>query len=285
MVSRTIRSRQNRRVKDMRALLRSKGGRSSDALAVLEGPHLVGEAIAAGLELEELLVTPDFLAREEGRRLLAGSSREATVVAPELLRDLTDADAPQGVLAAARLPRGGVTALPRRAGTYLFLDRVQDPGNLGALARVAEATGVVGLACSPGCAHPNHPRALRGSAGSLLRLPVAWGTTAREVAGHLEAAHPRWIALVAHGGDDLYEVDDLDGSLVLALGAEGGGLSAETETLSALRVRIPLTPPVESLNVATAGAVVLFELRRRALAARELGGQPAWAALSGSRPG
>ena len=248
----------------MRALRRSK-----DELAVLEGPHLVGEAIAAGIELEELLVTPDFAAGEEGRRLLAAARREAAEVAPEVLRELADADAPQGVLAAARLPRRGVEGLPRRRGAaYLFLDGVQDPGNLGAIARVAEAAGAAGLACGPGCAHPNHPRALRGSAGSLLRLPVAWGGVAAELAGHLEPVGGRWIALVAHGGESLYEAAGaLDGTLVLALGAEGAGLSPETEALAERRLRIPLAGAVESLTVATAAAVVLFELRRRALAA------------------
>ena len=248
----------------MRALRRSK-----DELAVLEGPHLVGDAIAAGIELEELFVTPDFAAGEEGRRLLAGSSREAAQVAPEVLRELADADAPQGVLAAARLPRRGIEALPRRRGAaYLFLDGVQDPGNLGAIARVAEAAGAAGLVCGPGCAHPNHPRALRGSAGSLLRLPVAWGGAAGELARHLEPVGGRWIALVAHGGESLYEAAGaLDGTLVLALGAEGMGLSPETEALAERRLRIPLAGAVESLNVATAAAVVLFELRRRALAA------------------
>jgi TrmH family RNA methyltransferase len=258
-----IRSRQNRRLKDMRALRRSK-----DELAVLEGPHLVGEAMAAGLELEELLVTPEFAAGEEGRRLLGGARRAAAEVAPELLRELADADAPQGVIATARLPRRGIAALPRqRGGAYLFLDGVQDPGNLGALARVAEAAGAVGLACGPGCAHPNHPRALRGSAGSLLRLPVASEVAPGELARHLEPVGARWIALVAHGGSDLYEATAaVDGTLVLALGAEGPGLSPEAAALAERRLHIPLVPPVESLNVATAAAVVLFELRRRARA-------------------
>ena len=248
----------------MRALRRSKG-----ELAVLEGPHLVSEAIAAGIELEELLVTPDFAAGKEGRRLLAGAGREAVEVAPDLLRGLADADAPQGIVASALLPRRGIEALPiRRGAAYLYLDGVQDPGNLGALARVAEAAGVAGLACSPGCVHPNHPRALRGSAGSLLRLPVAWAVAPGEVGRHLEPVGGRWTALVAHGGESLYEAGGaLDGTLVLALGAEGAGLSAAAEALAERRLRIPLAAPVESLNVATAAAVVLFELRRRAMAA------------------
>ena len=150
-----------------------------------------------------------------------------------------DADTPQGALAVADLPRGGVTALPHRpGGVYLFLDGIQDPGNLGAIARAAEAAGAAGLACGPGTAHPNHPRALRASAGSLLRLPVAVDVAARELADYLAPLQARWAALVAHGGRDLY-AEPLAGTVVLALGAEGPGLSAETERLADLHLRIP----------------------------------------------
>ena len=99
---------------------------------------------------------------------------------------------------------------------------MQDPGNLGALARVAEAAGAAGLALSPGCAHPNHPRALRASAGSLLRLPVAVGAEPDALDAHLASARPRWTALVPRDGEDLYRAR-LDGTLILAVGAEGPG--------------------------------------------------------------
>jgi TrmH family RNA methyltransferase len=165
----------------------------------------------------------------------------------------------------AQLARGDATSLPRRAGgVYLFLDGVQDPGNLGAIARVAEAAGAAGLACGPGTAHPNHPRALRASAGSLLRLPVAVGVEPAALAAHLSPLGPRWAALVAHGGRELY-AEPVAGTLVLALGGEGAGLSPAARRLADLELRIPLEGPVESLNVATAAAVVLFELRRRGL--------------------
>src|SRR5258706_8099926 len=154
-----ITSRQNQRVKDIRRLRRSKGDR-----ALLEGPHLVAEALAAGLRLEEILGTPDFLASAGGRRLSRGWTVEPLEVDPELLAELTDADSPRGVLAVAHVPRAGIESLPAVSGRpYLYLDGLQDPGNLGALARVAEAAGATGLALSPGCVHPNHPRALRAS--------------------------------------------------------------------------------------------------------------------------
>jgi len=253
-----ISSRQNQRLKDIRRLGRSKGEH-----ALLEGTHLVAEALAAGLALQTVLATPPYLASPEGAALARRLPQPPLEVAPELLDGLTDADAPRGVLAVARLPRGGVAALPVREGApYLYLDGLQDPGNLGALARVAEAAGAAGLLLSPGTAHPNHPRALRASAGSLLRLPVALDAEPAAVDLHLASLRPRWAALVPRDGVDLWAAP-LDGTLVLAVGAEGPGLSAALRERAAVRLTISMEPPVESLNATVAAALVLFEARRR----------------------
>lgn len=257
-----IGSRQNKKLKDIRRLRRSKGDH-----ALLEGPHLVAEALAAGLPLETVLATPGLLASAEGRELLARHPEIVPLeVAAELLDELTDADSPRGLLAVARLPRPGVDALPvRPGGLYLYLEGLQDPGNLGALARVAEAAGAVGMALAPGTVHPNHPRALRGSAGSLLRIPVATGVDAGALARHLAPAAPRWAALVPRGGVGLYDLPEqaVTGALVLLVGAEGPGLSPTLAARADLGLTIPMAPPVESLNATVAAALVLFEVRRR----------------------
>ncbi|HEX7182099.1 MAG TPA: RNA methyltransferase [Thermoanaerobaculia bacterium] len=256
-----ITSRQNQRLKDIRRLRRSKGDH-----ALLEGTHLVSEAISGGLALETVLVTPEYLASAEGLHLARSLPVEPLEVAAGVLEDLTDADSPRGVLAVARLPRSGVEALPVRAGRlYLYLDGLQDPGNLGALARVAEAAGAAGLALSPGTAHPNHPRALRASAGSLLRLPLGVGADPDALDRRLARLHPRWAALVPRDGEGLWEAG-LEGTLVLAVGAEGPGLSPALLERAGLRLTIPIEPPVESLNATVAAALVLFEARRRRLA-------------------
>lgn len=234
---------------------------------MLEGPHLLAEALASGVSLEEVLVTPDFLASPAGQdllpRLLDGLPHPPLEVAPFIVASLADSDSPRGALSVATLPRGGVETLPHRAdAVYLFLDGLQDPGNLGALARTAEAAGAAGLALSPGTVHPNHPRALRASAGSLLRLPTAREVTADALERHLAPLSPAWIALAPRGGQDLYN-DPPGGTRILALGAEGPGLSDEVAGRARVRLTVPVEPPVESLNATVAAAVVLFELRRR----------------------
>ncbi len=250
-----IESRQNRRVKDIRRLRRRKG----DHL-LLEGPHLLAEALAAGIELEQVLATPDFLTRAD-RSLLAALDQAPIEIAPAILDDLTDADSSRGVLALARLGRGGAESLPVvKDGIYLFLAGLQDPGNLGAIVRAAEATAVSGIALAPHSIHPNHPRALRASAGSLLRLPVAIEVTPESLSEHLAGLRPEWVALAADEGSDLY-ADTPTPPLVLVIGAERG-LPASVAARCERRLRIPLAEPVDSLNTAVAAAVTLFEIRR-----------------------
>ena len=254
-----ISSRSNSRLKAIRRLRRSKGPQ-----ALLEGPKLLAEALDCGTAIELVLATTAFLAGSPLAARLERAAIPVLEVTDEVIASLADADGPQGVLSVAHLPRGGAEVLraTRAGGIYLYLDHLQDPGNLGAIARVAEACGAEGLALSPGCVHPNHPRALRASAGSLLRLPVALDVEVADIVEALLPVAPRWLALVPRQGTDLYE-SSLEGPLVLALGAEGSGLSREVLEQTALGLTIPVAEPVESLNVAVAAAVVLFELARR----------------------
>ncbi len=254
-----IASRNNETLKAIRRLRRRQGEE-----AVLDGPHLLAAALDAGLSLQSVLVSPAFRADPARAALLARLSRPPLEVEAELLASVADADSPRGCLAVVRLPRGGAATLPTPVqGIHLYLDGVQDPGNLGALARVAEALGARSLVLAPGCAHPNHPRALRGSAGSLLRLPVAVSTTPDQFDAQCgQTRRPLWIALAAHGGQSAPELPD-GRPVVLAAGAEGPGLSAAVMARADAIWTLPLAAPVESLNVAVATAIALWELNRR----------------------
>jgi len=252
-----IRSRQNQIIKNIRGLRRRQG----DHL-LLEGPRLLAEARRAGISLDLVLMSPSFAERNRETASSRDPASEPILVEESLLASLCDADSPQGVLALAHRPRPGAEGLPARAGAiYLYLDGVQEPGNLGAIARVAEAFGAAGMALAPGCAHPNHPRALRASAGSLLRLPVAVAAPVAEVDGHLGDLAPIWIGLVARAGASPTPTE-VAGSIVLVLGSEGAGISRAVAERLDRTWTIPLAAPVESLNVAVAAGVALFDLQR-----------------------
>jgi len=189
----------------------------------------VDAALAAGIEPVELL-------------------RAGENVLPELLAEIaTLGHAPRvvGVFRREDLPRGG-------RAVALALWRVGDPGNVGTLLRAADAFGAA-VALSEGCADPLGPRALRASAGAVFRVPlVAWEDTPRP-----------WLALVAHGGTPLPEAP-LAPPLTFLLGAEREGLPTHLVTKCHMAITVPLPGKAESLNVAAAGAIALYELSRRA---------------------
>jgi TrmH family RNA methyltransferase len=270
-----IRSRSNPQVRTIRQLRSSRGRRNADLL-LLEGPHLATAAAEAGLPLRCLLVTPDFRAQhgELVDHIEHESGTRAAAIDPERLREQADADAPQGIAALAEPPPTWKTAqatapLPG-PGLHLYTDGIQDPGNLGAMARSAEAAVAVSLLLSPGTARPDHPRALRASAGSLLRIPL-W----TDVGVDRLPPDVRLLALTPHPPDrnstpalrffsDGLLPSDLSPTvpIVLAVGSESRGLSPPLLARADLLLSIPVAPAVESLNVTVAASLALFELRR-----------------------
>ena len=224
-----ITSASNPTLKLVRKLLAQKRKREEHGLFVVEGEDLVDAATAAGLEPVELLV--------------AGETVE-----PELLSGLTTLAHPARVVGLYRtsdLPRE-----PREATLALW--RVADPGNVGTLLRTADAFGAA-VALSAGCADPLAPKALRASVGAIFRVPlVGWD----------EAPGER-VALIARGGTPLAAVP-LAGPVTFLLGSEREGLPEDMVAQSNHLVTITLPGAAESLNVAAAGAIALYERSRRA---------------------
>jgi TrmH family RNA methyltransferase len=197
---------------------------------VCEGEDLVEAAAAGGIEPVELLV--------------AGENVQA-----ELLATVSDLPHPARVIAIYRAADLVRASRP----VTLALWRVGDPGNVGTLIRTADAFGA-GVVLSRGCADPLGPKALRASAGAVFRVPLlAWD----------EAPEPR-VALVAHGGSAIAETELPAPPLTILLGSEREGLPDDLVT-DCYKVTIPFPGEAESLNVASAGAIALYEIARRGL--------------------
>ena len=224
-----ITSRQNAMLKLVRKLAERRW-RDKLGLFAVEGEDLVEAARAAAIEPVELLV--------------AGENVE-----PALLAEVSSAAHPPRVIGVFR--RADLLVGPTQ-DTGLALWRVGDPGNVGALLRAADALGPAFVALSEGCADPTGPKALRASAGAIYRVP----TCAFE-----ESPRP-WVALVPRGGAPLAELGP-DGRATFVLGAEREGLPGEVLAECDERATIPLSPTAESLNVAMAGTIALYEASRR----------------------
>ena len=208
---------------------------------------MLSEAKAAGLRFE-------LIAVREGDRLPFHTDDRVTL-SPAAFRAATQTVTPQGAIAIARVdeasPSEAIEAAHRAGWPLIVLDRVQDPGNVGAIARTAAAAGAPVLAVLPGTADPYGPKAVRASAGNVFRLKVArvqWKDLA-ELDGYGAAAT---------GGAPLTEAP-IESAGMIVLGSEAHGLSRKDLKL----VTVPLTEGVESLNVAAAAALILFEIRRK----------------------
>lgn len=250
-----IDSAKNPRVLDARRAL-ERGER-----VPLEGERTLREALDAGLAVEEVFAaagTDPLLLAEALRR--GASVHEVTARVLERLSDLASA---RGLVGLALAPSRTPDAVePGPDGIVLLLDGVQDPANVGALLRSAEAFGAAGALLLSGCASPFSARALRASAGSALRLPVAAGVGASEAVTWARRRGALLAGADAHGGE-LPDPAKLRRPIVLAVGAEGRGLSDEVSSALDVRLTLPLAGRVESLNAAVAGALLLYLLARR----------------------
>jgi TrmH family RNA methyltransferase len=236
-----ITSAANPRLKLVRKL-GSRRQRDKLGLFACEGEDLVAAGLDTGLEPVEALVDAE-------RPALMDRLPRAEAVAPELMAELSTLAHPARVIAVFRradLPRG----VDPPVGLALW--HVGDPGNVGTLVRTAGALGPAFVALSPGCADPTSPKALRASMGAVFRVPQA---------SFDEAPGPR-IGLVPHGGRPLAGLD-LGGRATFVLGAERDGLPEDVAASCDELVSIPLAEGAESLNVAVAGAIALYELSRR----------------------
>jgi RNA methyltransferase, TrmH family len=207
---------------------------------------VVAEAVRAGVELDMLAVREGDKSPVRGPRLTFTRG---------LFAKLAQTVTPQGVIAIAKVreasPADAIAAAKAAGWPLVVLDRVQDPGNVGAICRTAAAAGAPALVVLEGCADPYGPKAIRSSAGNVFRLVVAHGRW-RDLEG-LEA-----YGAASAGGTPLSEAP-IERAGIVVLGSEAHGLSRQDLKL----VTIPLSDRVESLNVAAAAAVILFEIRRR----------------------
>ena len=194
-----------------------------------------------------------------GRLALLTSTRPR-LVSRAVLERLADSHTPQHLLAIARRRDVPSAEILAREGPVVFVFGIQDPGNLGAIVRVAEAAGAAGVLAAPGSADFFHARAVRGSAGSVLRVPVSGRVSFEPFAASARDAGRTICGAVSEGGEDPFE-KPVTGKSVIVIGAEGGGLPAGAYRYLDRRVTIPMRAPVDSLNAAVAAALLLYSSR------------------------
>jgi len=252
-----LRSRDNPRVKRWRALAKDARLRAREGRALLEGVHLLEAYLAAGGRPQAVLVSESGEAKAEIADLVRRLGAPPVRLSDALFRWIGDAQAPTGLAAEIDVPKPAFQLFEARHA--VFLDGIQDAGNVGAILRSAAAFDVDTAVLGPGCADPWSPKALRAGMGGHFALRIL---EVRDLPGALTDFRGRLVCAVAEGGSPPAALD-LSGALGWILGAEGQGVSGPAAARAGDRVSVPLARGVESLNVAAAAAVLLYERWRQ----------------------
>jgi RNA methyltransferase, TrmH family len=264
MAIRIVQSKQNARVKQLRAALLRPGRADADHVA-LEGIHLLQEALRSNVGIETIFIAQD--SESLIRELEIPAAIEVLALPPEVLASAVTTESPQPIAALIKARQWTwPDLLPDRSAPALLvlLSGIQDPGNLGTILRSAEAFGASGVICLPGTVSPWNPKATRASAGSVFRLP--WlAASEQDCLDHLRNAGIRTLAAMAHEAQPIGETNLVEPT-AFVIGSEGSGLAPGFAAKCDALITIPCPGPVESLNAAVAASVLLYEAsRQRAL--------------------
>lgn len=244
----------------MRKLHRSKE-REKQNLLLIEGTNLVEAAYQADYKLDIIFYTERWQQNHQPLcRIIVEQGIKTELVSLEVLNAIATTVNPDGVVAIA--PRPITKPVATLAGIGLAVERLQDPGNLGTIIRTAVATRVEALWLSPESVDFYSPKVLRASVGQCFRLPVV---TNQDLPGLVKQQQQQGVQIIAttsQATQTYWEVDFTRPSLIL-LGNEGAGLSSELIDLADVQLKIPLANQVESLNVAVATALILYEAQRQ----------------------
>ncbi len=266
MSEHVITSRDNTLVKRARAV---REGRVREQI-FLEGLRLCEEAARAlgANEILEVIHTERVAQEERGARLLdalRAAGARPSLVNEAVFSSLSDTKTPQGIVMLAARPDtepGGLRKSAAGAPLVVILHRVNNPANAGAILRAAEAAGATAAILTEGSVDIFSPKALRGAMGSSLRLPLWTGARFSEAVEWCKARGVK-VACTDLRADHAHTEVDWTVPSALILGEEAAGLAPEEVAAADLAIRIPMRPPVESLNVAVAAAVVLYEAARQ----------------------
>jgi len=260
-----ITSPSNPKIKQAR-LLRQRKYRLESGLALVEGIHHTGEAIAAapqGCTIEAILYAPDLLKSEYAASLIEEQSRQEVAcyaVTPEVFASIAEKDNPQGILAVVCPRRASLSELkPQNFPWGVALIAPQDPGNIGTILRSIDAVGASGLLLLDSSADPYHPSAVRASMGTVFWHPVvqtSFNDFSQWAAGNRYTVY----GTSAHAQTDYREIERYHRPAVLLLGSERDGLSADQVASCDILLRLPMRGRTSSLNLAIAAGVMLYEM-------------------------
>ena len=252
-----ITAKDNPLIKLVCTLQSSAKARKENTLFVLEGLRICCDAYENGIEFDKLIVSETFLDKQsESIFKLKNNSISNYLIPDSLFAKISDTDSPQGIIALVKIPNNN--KFIDTNGRYIALENIQDPSNLGAISRTAEALGVSGIVLKSGC-DPFSPKSLRASMGTLLRLPIY---LTDDLSQFIKEHSLRSFACVVDSSADAITNVKFENGDILIIGNEANGITKETADNSYKKITIPMLGSAESLNAAAAAAIAMWELKK-----------------------
>ncbi len=259
-----ITSKDNQAVRRAMRLMTSARERRKAGLIICEGARLCRDAADSGVEVEELLCTQSALRKySDYLDKLMEKAHEAYEISDDIAKKISDTENTQGVFIVAKSPAVENNLINlKNTGQYVLLENLQDPSNVGAVFRTAEALGVDGIILTEGCASCFSPKALRAGMGAMFRIPIYY--TVDAPADMAAAAERNMRPMAAVPRDDAADVTGIRffRGAIMCIGNEGNGLSEALIGACPEKVTIPMNGRAESLNAATAAAILMWEMMR-----------------------
>ena len=261
-----ITSKGNAKVKEIR-LLKQAQHRHARGEYFIEGLRLVEEALQHPEQIRKMVYSPRIENKARGAELLLAARKkirnaEWLYVSDEIMEKICATQSHQGILAVLEIKERSWEEMGRNSGILLLLSGLQDPGNLGTIFRVAEAGEAAGVILSRDMIDPYNPKVVRASMGSLWRVPFLRDQEMKECLKRLRCQGYRLLSTAVQGGRPLWEIDFAEPTAVL-FGQEGAGLAKNLLEEADGLCTIPMAPGVESLNVAIAAGLVIYEAWRQ----------------------
>ena len=258
----TLTSRDNPHIKNTVKLKKSAKFRRESGLFIAEGLRVCMDAALSSAAIDTLFVTEQAVQKNaDAFEKLSAAAVKTFLVPPELFALISDTQTPQGFLCTIKtLDKSAYFDTINNGGKFLALDNVQDPNNLGAILRSAEAFGVSGVIMSDDCCDVFNPKVVRGSMGAVFRLPVL----ITDSLGAWFSAHPQINTYAAVVDDNAQRVTDISFKTPCAVvvGNEGNGIRPETLGACKSKITIPMNGKAESLNASVAAAILIWEMVR-----------------------
>ncbi|MGV8982055.1 TrmH family RNA methyltransferase [Clostridium sp.] len=254
-----ILSKDNLLIKDIKKL-KEKKHRINSNMFLVEGFRFVEEALDSDFEVVHIFISARGESKYDNSSLKSKLQKSTKVygISDSLFKSICDTESPQGIMAVVR---NKLVEIKYDHGFYVLADKVQDPGNMGTIIRTAHAAGALGVLITKGTVDIYNEKTLRATMGSIFKIPIIYDNDLST----LQKLRESGFKLVASSLDtekNFYDVD-LKEKVIISVGNEGNGISTEIYDLSDLKIKIPMPGGAESLNVAVAASIMMYEVVRQ----------------------